>query len=101
LIDNEWMVHQCAPGQTICELTFSDPEFAGGNRDAVYYVRAIEEPIDMINAANLRTTFDEQGNAVATSPCYGDYRTDASDECLAKAGHRAWSSPIFVGYKQL
>jgi len=100
LIEDPWLVHQCAPGQSICELSFSDPEFAEGNRDALYYVRAVEEPIDMINAANLRTTFDKEGNAVATNPCYGDYRTDSNDECLAKAGHRAWSSPIFVGYQQ-
>ena len=98
LIEDPWLVHHCAFGETVCELSFSDPEYAAGNRDALYYVRAIEEPINMINAANLRTTFDKKGNAVAINPCYGDYRTDASDECLAKAGHRAWSSPIFVSY---
>jgi hypothetical protein len=101
LIEDPWLVHLCNQANEVCEFTFSDPDFAAGNRDALYYARAIEEPIDMINAANLRTTFDEEGNAVATNPCYGDYRTDATDECLAKAGHRAWSSPIFVGYKQL
>jgi hypothetical protein len=101
LIEDPWLVHECNQANEVCEFTFSDPDFAAGNRDALYYARAIEEPIDMINAANLRTTFDGEGNAVATKPCYGDYRTPANDECLAKAGHRAWSSPIFVGYKQL
>jgi hypothetical protein len=99
LIEDPWLVHQCNTAGEVCEFNFSDPAFATGNRDALYYARAIEEPIDMINAANLRTTFDEEGNAVATNPCYGDYRTPATNECLAKAGHRAWSSPIFVSYQ--
>jgi len=98
LIEDPWLVHQCDQAEEVCEFNFSDPDFVAGNRDALYYARAIEEPIDMINAANLRTTFDDEGNAVTTNPCYGDYRTDASDDCLAKAGHRAWSSPIFVAF---
>jgi len=99
LIEDPWMVHPCPAGESICELNFSDPEFAAGNRDTLYYVRAVEEPIDMANAANLRTTFDSEGNAVATRPCYGSFRTDSTDDCLAKEGHRAWSSPIFVSYQ--
>ena len=46
--------------------------------------------------AQLRSEFDAQGNAVSVAPCYGDYRTDPADDCLAPARERAWSSPIFV-----
>jgi hypothetical protein len=68
LIEDPWLVHPCNQAEEVCEFNFSDPGFAAGNRDALYYVRAVEEPIDMINAANLRTTIDEEGNAVATMP---------------------------------
>jgi hypothetical protein len=62
----------------------------------LYYVRAIEEETPAVNGANLRTEFDEAGNAVKTTPCYGDYRTSFDDDCLAPAQERAWSSPIFL-----
>ena len=49
---------------------------------AVYYVRAIEEPSPAVNAGNLRCKYDESGNCIEAHPCYGDYRTPASDDCL-------------------
>ena len=49
-----------------------------------------------INADNVRTEFDADGNAVRTRPCHGTFRTPAADDCKAPTGERAWSSPIFV-----
>ncbi|MGI9289453.1 MAG: hypothetical protein ACR2P1_29050, partial [Pseudomonadales bacterium] len=67
-------------------------------RDAVYYVRAIEEASATINGANLRAEYDSSGKVIAVNPCYGDYRVDSKDNCQAPLGHRAWSSPIYVNY---
>jgi hypothetical protein len=77
-------------------VRFDDPDFADGGRDAVYYVRAIEEASPVINARNLRCSYDEAGRCTEMDPCYGDYRTPASDNCEELSEERAWSSPIFV-----
>ena len=98
LIDDPFLVHRCEPDTQGCSLSFTDPEF--GARDAVYYVRAIEEPTDTINGKMLGCTYDDQGNCIAVDPCHGDYRTPRSDNCAAPAEHRAWSSPIFVDVKR-
>jgi hypothetical protein len=95
LIEDNWKVVKCDRTQAGCSAEFDDPDFS---RDTVYYVRAIEEDSPTVNAQNLRTTFDEKGNAIAVTPCYGDYRTEEKDDCLAMVGHRAWSSPIYVDY---
>ena len=96
LIEDPWRRFACAPDATGCVVRFEDPEFAATGRDAVYYVRALEEPSPAINGANVRTEFDADGNALRTSPCFGSYRTDPDDDCLAPVRERAWSSPIFV-----
>ncbi|MFP6629229.1 MAG: DUF3604 domain-containing protein [Myxococcota bacterium] len=95
-IEDPWLVFPCDPNAGECLVEFDDPEFASGNQDALYYVRAIQEPTDAINGARLRPTFDAEGNAVSTNPCYGDYRTDPEDECLSPVEERAWASPIYV-----
>ena len=82
-------------------MSFDDEEFSEAGRDTVYYVRAIQEKAPAINGGNLRCTYDEQGRCVAVSPCYFDYRTDPSDDCLAEVEPRAWSSPIFVNFSHL
>jgi hypothetical protein len=77
-------------------VEFEDPDFAAGAREAVYYVRAIQEPTPAVNAGGLRCTLDENGRCVDVDPCYGDYRTAFDDDCLAMNEERAWSSPIRV-----
>jgi len=95
-IEDPWRVFQCPEDPAGCTVEFEDPDFAASGRDAVYYVRALQEPTPAINGAQLRTRFDASGRAVATEPCYGDHRTDPDDLCLAPVSERAWSSPIAV-----
>ncbi len=96
LIQDPWRVFDCEPSQAGCSVEFTDEAFVEDGREAIYYARVLEEPTPTINADNLRVSFDAEGNAVSMSPCRGDYRTDLSDDCLADAHQRAWSSPIFV-----
>ena len=94
LIEDAWKVIECDINvMTGCTAEFEDPNFS---RDSLYYVRAIEEPTLTVNGATSRTTFDEKGNAIDVDICYGDYRTELSDNFLAPAEHRAWSSPIYI-----
>jgi hypothetical protein len=95
-IGDPWRRFECTPDPAGCVVAFEDPEFATSARDAVYYVRALQEPTPAINAANLRTEFDANGNAVRVEPCYAGWRGSPSDDCLAPAQERAWSSPIYV-----
>ena len=96
LIDDPWKVIACNDNGNGCQASFSDPEFAGSNRMATYYVRAIQEPSQKINADNLRCTYDDEGNCIEVNICYGDTRTVRDDDCLAEVEERAWSSPIYV-----
>jgi len=96
LIEDPWQTISCAPSQNGCVAQFEDPEFESAGRDTVYYVRAIEEPSPAVNGGALRCKLDESGQCIETRPCYGDYRTPASDDCLETIEERAWSSPIFV-----
>ena len=96
LVDDPWQVFACPSGAAGCGVEFEDPEFPASRREAVYYVRAIQEPTPAVNAAGLRCTFDEKGNCIEVNPCYGDYRTAFDDDCLALNEERAWSSPIRV-----
>lgn len=99
LIEDPWLVLDCDADPAGCEVEFEDPDFDGSAREAVYYVRAIQEPTQMINADNVRCEYNEEGVCVAVNPCYGDYRTPDDEECLAPAQQRAWSSPIFVDWR--
>jgi hypothetical protein len=98
LIDDPWQVLPCPVDSDGCTVRFSDPEFSSSRRDAVYYVRALEEATPTINADNLRCEFDAQGQCIAVNPCRAVAPTAYTDDCLANAQERAWSSPIFVDY---
>jgi len=99
LIEDPWRSFECNDDPAGCQVEFTDEEFTASGREALYYVRAIQEPTSMINAANLRCEYDENGECIAVNPCYGDYRTPQDEDCLAPAQQRAWSSPIFVAHR--
>jgi len=96
LIEDPWRVFECAPDEAGCVVEFSDPDFEASDRESIYYVRALQEPTDAVNADSLRCERDEAGVCVRVNPCWPDYRTSPDDDCLAPNRERAWSSPIFV-----
>jgi hypothetical protein len=98
LVEDPWLVRACPADPDGCVVRFEDPDFAADGRDSVYYVRAIQEPRGRVNGGHLRCTLDEKGECLEVDPCYGDFRTDRSDDCKAPVEERAWSSPIFVDY---
>jgi hypothetical protein len=98
LVQDRFIVHRCTPsGDGSCTFTFTDPSYATDRRDALYYVKAIQEPEPTINADPLKCERDAAGKCVKVNLCYGDYRSGA-DDCTAPAEPRAWSSPIYVDY---
>jgi hypothetical protein len=96
LIEDPWRKLDCEPNQAGCVVHFEDPDFVAGARGTLYYVRAIEEPSPAVNGGQLRCQLDESGRCLEVHPCYGDYRTDPSDDCLSTIEERAWSSPIYI-----
>ena len=98
LIEDPWLVLPCEADVPSCTVEFSDPDFARGGRDSVYYVRAIQQASPTMNAANLRCEFDATGSCIAVDPCSHANGTQYQDDCLAPASERAWSSPIFLDY---
>ena len=97
LIEDPWKVLPCPDQRDGCQVAFTDPEFSASDRDAVYYVRAIESTTPAIAADPLGCEYDVQGRCVKVHPCFG--RPD-DDNCLAETEQRAWSSPIFVDQKK-
>jgi hypothetical protein len=98
LIEDPWRTFQCPADRGGCQAVFEDADFPVLARDTVYYARAIEEKSQAVNAANLRCTYDAEGNCVSMNPCWGDWRTPDADGCLAETEERAWSSPIYVDW---
>lgn len=95
LIEDPWKTLECPRNPEGCKVTFVDDTFVSGGRPSLYYVRAIQEPTEQVNAAGLRCTYDANGNCSSIRPCYAGYRGEG-DSCLAPEEERAWSSPIFV-----
>ena len=81
LIEDPWRTVPCEPDAAGCTVEFVDDEFSVRARDAVYYVRAIEEPTPAVNGKGF--------GAKAAGP---------DDDRLGDVEERAWSSPIFVNY---
>lgn len=100
LIEDPWLTLPCPTRDAGegCTVQFEDPSFAQGQRDALYYVRAVQEPTPTVNGAQLRCTDDERGQCIAVNPCFAADPTALDDDCLADVGERAWSSPIFVDW---
>jgi hypothetical protein len=96
LVEDPWRVFPCPPDPSGCTIGFSDPAFAAGGRDALYYVRAIEEPSLVVNAGMLRCEYDAAGRCVRMAPCG---REPYTEDCLGESEERAWSSPIFVDFR--
>ena len=101
LIQDPWKVIPCDDKGEGCTVKFQDLQFENGTREVIYYVRAIQEPSDAINAKGLGCELDREGNCLKTDICYGDYRGISKGDCLGETEERAWSSPIFVSYESL
>jgi hypothetical protein len=96
LIEDPWRRFDCPDDPAGCRVEFDDPDYTESGRSAVYYARALQEPTPAINGAGLRTEFDVDGHAIATTQCHGGFGTPSDDDCLAPVSERAWSSPIYV-----
>ena len=99
LIEDPWKVFECPTHNPKCEVSFTDNEFKIGQRDALYYVRAIEEKTLIANGNTSRNEVDTDGNVIKVNICSGSYITDANDDCLSEKGHQAVSSPIYTYFK--
>jgi hypothetical protein len=96
LVEDPWRIFPCDSGPAGCAVLPGDSDFTSSGRDALYYVRAIEEPSPAVDAAMLRCEYDAEGNCLRVPPCGGAVAYE--DDCLAENEERAWSSPIFVDY---
>ena len=93
LIEDVWRTLGCPAGEPGCTVEFDDPDFLGSGRDALYYVRVVEAPIEMINGNTLRVERDSGGDFVSMQTCINQPK---SEDCLSPQHPMAWSSPIFV-----
>ncbi len=100
LIDDPWRTFDCSGSDAGfgCAVEFRDDEFAATKRPALYYARVIQEAQLLIQGDPFGCEYDEQGNCLARNYCIGD-RASVDNDCLAEAQPRAWTSPIFVEYR--
>lgn len=97
LIEDPWKVFDCPVEPAGCRVEFEDSELLSSGREAVYYVRAIQEPTPAVNGDPLECERDEHGRCVAGRLCRGGgLEGGVVEDCLADVEERAWSSPIFV-----
>ncbi len=98
LVEDPWKVLHCPADPAGCQVAFTDESFVGSGRDALYYVRAIEEPSLAVDADPLGCQPGAEGPCTTVDPCFG---RPLEDDCLAETEERAWSSPIFVDHGRL
>jgi len=97
LIEDPWRIFECEPSQEGCQVEFIDEQFEGSSREIVYYVRAVQEPTEAINASGLDCELDQNGRCIKVNLC-GDSNGKGTGDCLSLTEERAWSSPIFVKF---
>jgi len=98
LIEDPWKVLPCPGTAAGCRVSFEDPELPRSGREAVYYVRALQEPTPAVNGDTIDCERDQAGSCVRARPCPGGGMAGGDvEDCLADVEERAWSSPIFVG----
>ena len=97
LIEDPWRTFKCEPSQEGCQVEFIDEQFEGSSREIVYYVRAVQEPTEAINASGLDCELDQNGRCIKVNLC-GDSKGKGNGDCLSLTEERAWSSPIFVKF---
>jgi hypothetical protein len=99
LVDDPWRVLPCEGDPAGCMVEFEDPDFTSAGRDAVYYVRALQAPTPLVNAAGIACERDAEGRCTRVKRCRaGSAEGEADDDCLAPGRARAWSSPIYVDH---
>jgi len=94
LIDDPFLVLDCG-GDPTCEVSFTDPDFLTGGRDALYYVRAVQRPSGQLNHEDLRCEWSLDGRCESVDLCKGG-ASGEDDDCIQQGGERAWASPIYL-----
>ena len=96
LVEDVWKTLQCPADGNGCEVEFTDDEFSNKKRDTVYYVRAIQEPTQIVNGEPFACEeYGAQDQCLSYKSC-GKFD---SSECFGEGEERAWSSPIFVDFQ--
>ena len=97
LVEDPWRSFPCPADGGGCVIEFADTQFVAGERDTLYYARAIEAPDQLIEGSNpLRCSYDDAGVCVSIDPC--GLGAPPEEDCLSEAEPRAWSSPIYVDF---